>query len=97
MLSEADITNEAYGFPSSDDDSEIFARCRKTTDYAVAMGADMRESEDKEGVCSWYLRTPFYAFSFGCRKVSTLGDAGVGCSVCFEQYGVVPAVCLEGK
>ena len=94
LLSESDITNENYGFTPSDIESGYPARIKQATDYAIAAGIDSRNQDNEKQGCYWFLRTPFYGASFGCRWVSNLGKVIGACSVSFNHIGIAPAVCL---
>lgn len=105
LLSEQEVTTEAYGFDPDPDASVIdgvhkkSSRIRMTTDFAKACGA-FQNPEKGMGGC-WWLRTPTYAYAailimdFLARNISNAGAANSSFYTYDSASGVVPALCLE--
>ena len=93
LLSEQEVTKSEYGFTAYDVYGKGNSRICVTTDFAKACGACQNTSDGFGGY--WWLRSPTYYDSFATRRVSDYGYAGLYSSVALDDFGVVPALCLN--
>ena len=87
LLSESEVINSDYGFAAYDSYGKGNARIRFPTDYAKANRAFASSNDDYGGI--WWLRSPFYGYSYSACKVSNIGDANNNFSVDSIDTGVV--------
>lgn len=93
LLSEQEVTNKAYGF-NKDFAVSDEARQFKSTDYAKAQGCYVSTSDDFNGNCDFWLRSPY--FEKGVVKyISEDGNSIYHCSVNCTRLGVLPALWIE--
>ena len=91
LLSEKEVTTSAYGFAAYDQYGDLGnARIRMTTDYAKANYACQNSSIGG----SWWLRSPYYDYSYGARAVAN-GHARGHTFVSSTELGVCPALSLK--
>ena len=95
LLSEQEVTTTAYGFSAYDEYGPTNTRCRKTTDYTRATGADMDTDTDYYGNGRWWLRSPGYNYSFDAMDVSSYGYVFNDYIVSITGNGVVPALRIK--
>ena len=88
-----EMVNTAYGF-SSDYTAYDTARRRLTSDYSRATGAYMNTGTSYYGYGYWWLRSPYYYYSYSARYVRYYGhihSSGVN----LTNSGVVPALVIS--
>ncbi len=91
LLSEQEVTTEAYGF-SADYSAADIQRQKKTTAYARCQGALTNASSGYEQNGWWWLRFPYYDSNYNARRTNYYGYAGIGSNVHDNSNGIVPAL-----
>ena len=86
LLSEAEATNDLYGFASYNESDT--ARRMLTSDYSRATGAWL----DYYGNGWWRLRSPYCYLNYGARGVDSVGQASDDFNIINTIVGVVPAL-----
>lgn len=94
LLSESEVTNSTYGFPTATTTGSDSLRIRLTTDYAKANYAqgDSANTSSPGGV--WWLRSPHYK----ANRPLAVGSNGKAyeCPLGYQQQeSICPALCLE--
>ncbi len=89
LLSEKEVTTAAYGFASYNTDDT--ARQKKTTDYAKCQGA-YTATGSYAGNGWWWLRSPYYYYSYIACDVDFNGYADFNYIVYYTLVGVCPAL-----
>ena len=95
LLSEKEATTNDYGFTEYNQYGEGNSRIRLTTDYAKANYA-FQYTTTGYGVW-WWLRSPYYDYSYGARSIYSVGKANNFNYVDDYSSGVVPALCLSSQ
>ncbi len=93
LLSASEVINSDYGFAAYDSYGERNTRIRSPTDYAKANYAGASLSDGNGG--HWWLRSPYYHYSYYARFVSGVGYANYNDGVYDTSYGVVPALSIS--
>lgn len=93
LLSEAEVTREAYGFDLFGVKGKNSSRIRPTTDYARAKGAFFKTQTDYWGAGWWWLRSPGASDAAFARVVLDNGSAARSYHVSQRsEGGLVPAI-----
>ncbi|MBR5966190.1 MAG: hypothetical protein IK015_08775 [Treponema sp.] len=93
LLSEQEVTRNAYGFEAYNSYGAGNKRIRVTTDFAKATGA-YQNSTASRGGC-WWLRSPSFNSGLSAHNVSDDGYAELNVSVSLSKLGVVPVLCIS--
>ena len=93
LLSEQEVTKNAYGFAAYDAPAAGNKRIRKTTDYAKASGVCQSTADGEGGY--WWLRSPRDDNNFAERCITYTGWAYYDHRVDNANVGIVPALCVE--
>lgn len=93
LLSASEVINSDYGFAAYDSYGKGNTRIRFPTDYAKANRAAMSSTDGNGGY--WWLRSPYYNYSYNARFVNNDGDAFRSEYVCYIFLGVVPALSIS--
>jgi len=83
-----EVNNTNYGFTSDT------TRQRQTSDYSRATGAYMNTNSSYYGNGWWWLRSPYYNYSYSARYINFVGY-DYYYSVYRTNYGVVPALKIK--
>ena len=95
LLSEQEVTKDDYGFATYNAYGTDSTRIRKVTAFARESGTWVSTDSGYEEGGYWWLRSPYYDFSYIARYVDYNGLAYNSLSVSFDGVGVVPALCLN--
>ena len=93
LLSESEAINSDYGFAAYNSYGKGNARIRFPTDYAKANYAVQSPTEGYGG--HWWLRSPYYHYSYDARYVRLDGSARDYMDIDITYYGVVPALSIS--
>ena len=93
FLSEKEATTEDYGFTAYNQYGTGNSRIRVTTDYAKANYAYQNTTDGYGGW--WWLRSPYFNYSFYARYIYYDGYADYYFSVYRLDGGVVPALSIS--
>ena len=93
LLSYKDMLNTSYGFSSSNSNYDT-ARRKQTSDYAQVQGAYTSTKSGYLGNGNWWLRSPYFFYSYYASCVSSDGFVDGGYDVSYTSGGVVPALTI---
>ncbi|MBQ0161565.1 MAG: hypothetical protein KBS84_00215 [Treponema sp.] len=93
LLSEYEVTKYSKSTEAYRSTGTRNSRIRVTTDFAKANNAYQSTTNDYGGY--WWLRSPYYGYSYNVRCVDYDGDASRSSDVSRTQGGFVPALSIK--
>lgn len=94
LLSMQEVTNSAYGF-DSDYSEDYTVRIKQGTDYAKCNNLYVSTSGSYYGNSNWWLRSPYYDYSYIAWSIDSDGYAYRSNYVSSANRGVVPALNIQ--